>query len=86
MEAMAMELPCVATYVAGNPELIRHEENGLLAPASDTESFAAALARLMDDLGLRRRLGVAARETVLRDFDLTKNSAHLAGIFQRWLT
>ena len=35
MEAMAMEIPCISTFVAGIPELIRNEVDGILVPPSD---------------------------------------------------
>jgi len=85
MEAMAMEIPCVATYIAGIPELIRDGESGLLVHASDAAALAAAIARLMDQPELRRQLGKAGREKVLADFDLARNMAKLAGIFRRRL-
>lgn len=64
MEAMACELPCVATGVAGIPELIRDGQDGLLVPPGDPEALAAALARLAGDAALRRRLAASARERV----------------------
>jgi glycosyltransferase involved in cell wall biosynthesis len=85
MEAMAMEIPCVATYIAGIPELIRDGESGLLVHASDAAALAAAIARLMDQPELRRQLGKAGREKVLVDFDLATNMAKLAGIFRQRL-
>ena len=48
MEAMAMEIPCVTTWITGIPELIRNEVDGLLIPPSSEEDLAAALGRLMD--------------------------------------
>jgi glycosyltransferase involved in cell wall biosynthesis len=86
MEAMAMEIPCVATYVGGVPELIQDGVTGLLAPASDVGSLAGALARLMDDGALRKQLGAAGRLKVLRDFDLDRNTTHLAQIIRRRVT
>jgi glycosyltransferase involved in cell wall biosynthesis len=43
--------------------------DGLLVPAKDSPSLAAAIARLQDDPGLRLRLGAAARQKVLSEFD-----------------
>jgi colanic acid/amylovoran biosynthesis glycosyltransferase len=60
MEAMAMEVPCVSTCIAGIPELIRDGLDGLLVPASSAEALASALGRLLDDPLLRRRLGAQA--------------------------
>ncbi len=67
LEAMATELPVVATRVGGNPELIEEGVNGYLTPNDDAEAFAQALAR-MDDPALRRRMGQAARSKVLERF------------------
>ncbi len=84
MEAMAMELPCVATSITGIPELIRNDADGLLVPPSDEEALAVALARLMDDPELRRRLGRSGRQRVLEGFDLGHNTAVLAEILREF--
>ncbi len=83
-EAMAMELPCVSTWVNGIPELISHGENGLLVAASDVEGLAAAIERLMRDPDLRERLGKAGREKVLKHYDLHSNTALLAAAFREF--
>ena len=80
MEAMAMEIACVSTWITGIPELIRNEVDGLLVPPSSAEELAAALARLMDDRELRRRIGRSGRERILQDYDLNRNTARLADI------
>jgi glycosyltransferase involved in cell wall biosynthesis len=78
MEAMAMEIPCVATAITGIPELIRHGVDGLLVQASSEEELAGALTRLLDDPEYRLRLGKAARRRVLEDFDLARNTSVFA--------
>jgi glycosyltransferase involved in cell wall biosynthesis len=83
MEAMAMEIPCVATWITGIPELIRHEIDGLLAPPGDAEALARAIGRLMDDDELRRSLGQRGRLRIIEKFDLHRNTECLAEIFQR---
>ena len=85
MEAMAMEIPCVATWITGIPELIRNEVEGLLVAPSDVEGLAQAIARLMDDPSMRRRLGEAGRRRVLEEYDLERNTAKLSEIFRRRL-
>ena len=85
MEAMSMEIPCVASWITGIPEIIQHETDGLLAPPGDHEALARAIARLMDDPELRRDLGQRARRKVLDRFDLDRNTEHLAGVFRRRL-
>jgi glycosyltransferase involved in cell wall biosynthesis len=85
MEAMAMEVPCVATWVAGVPELIRDGVDGLLAPPAGPEPLAAALETLMDNPALARSLGQSGRSRVLELYDLTRNSARLGETFRRCL-
>lgn len=85
MEAMAMEIPCVTTWITGIPELIRDGIDGLLVAPSDVDGLAMSLALLMDDAGLRRQLGEAGRMRVLGKYCLSNNVAHLAGIFRRRL-
>jgi colanic acid/amylovoran biosynthesis glycosyltransferase len=82
MEAMAMELPCVSTSIAGIPELIRSEMDGILVPPADEDQLAAALARLIEDPDLREQLGRAGRRRVEKDFHLRRNVEKLAEMFR----
>lgn len=69
MEAQSQGLACVATALAGIPELIEDEKTGLLVPPCDPPALAAALARLLGDEALRVRLGAAGERRVRREFD-----------------
>jgi colanic acid/amylovoran biosynthesis glycosyltransferase len=82
MEAMAMEIPCVSTFIAGIPELIRSEIDGLLVPASSEEALVEALARLIMDPELRRSLARSGRQRVLESYSLVTNVGLLARTFQ----
>ncbi len=84
MEAMAMELACVATWVNGIPELIRNREEGLLVAPSDVEGLSRAIERLLENRDLRLHLGRAGRRRVLEDYDLQKNTAALAEAFRKY--
>ena len=84
MEAMAMEIPCVATWVNGIPELIRNNEEGLLVAPSDVEGLSRAIERLLQNRDLRLHLGRAGRRRVLQDYDLQKNTAALAAVFRKY--
>jgi glycosyltransferase involved in cell wall biosynthesis len=66
LEAMACGLPCVASRIGGNVDLIEDGANGLLADPLKNEEIAGAILRLMADEELARRMGAAARETVER--------------------
>lgn len=85
MEAMAMEVPCVTTWITGVPELIRNEVDGLLVAPSDAQGLAGAILRLMEDAGLRKRLGEAGRRRVMEHYHLARNVARLAEVFRRRL-
>ena len=65
LEAMAAGRAIVCSNQGGMPELIANGENGLLAQSGETASYIDALIRLIEDRGLRERLGAAARQTVV---------------------
>jgi glycosyltransferase involved in cell wall biosynthesis len=65
LEALASGRPIVATRIGGIPEVIADGKNGLLVEERDTVALAAALERLRDDPGERRRLGGEARRSAL---------------------
>ena len=77
MEAMAMKLPVISTPVAGIPELVHHEENGLLVAPRDAAALAQALERLITDEALRKLYGDCGRKTVVEDFNVKRTSAAL---------
>jgi len=64
LEAMATGIPVVASRVGGIPELVRHEETGLLVDPSSPSSLAGAIRRVLDDTDLGSRLSGAALEFV----------------------
>jgi colanic acid/amylovoran biosynthesis glycosyltransferase len=74
MEAMAMELPVVTTRITGIPELVEDGHTGLLVTPGRVDLLTDALERLLADPELGRRMGAAAREKVMREFN-TESSA-----------
>jgi glycosyltransferase involved in cell wall biosynthesis len=64
MEAMAMELPVVATRIMGIPELVEHERSGLLVSPARPDELADALRRLLIDRELAERMGREGRKQV----------------------
>ena len=83
IEAMAMEVPVVSTRLSGIPELVRHGETGLLVAPDDPAGLAEAIARLLSDPALAERLGKAARELVIRDFNIHSSARMLFNLFTR---
>jgi glycosyltransferase involved in cell wall biosynthesis len=61
IEALSAGVPIVASDAGGNPELVRHRENGLIFPAGNVEALAAALLELACRPELRRAMGAASR-------------------------
>jgi glycosyltransferase involved in cell wall biosynthesis len=70
MEAAACGVPVAATAVGGVPELIADGTTGLLVRPNDAGALAAALGRLLDEPGLRARLGMAARRHAEEKFSV----------------
>lgn len=86
LEAMALGTPCVSTDVTGIPEVIEHEATGLMVPQHDPAALADAIERLLDDPQLRRTLAEHARQQIERDFDITRNTAHIRALYQTTVT
>ncbi|HWR05100.1 MAG TPA: glycosyltransferase [Humidesulfovibrio sp.] len=78
LEAAAQELAVVSFAVGGVPEILRHEETGLLAQAGDGASFIGAAIRLLADPALSRRLGREARARGGRRFAAVRMAADYA--------
>ncbi|MBV6342453.1 glycosyltransferase family 4 protein [Candidatus Magnetobacterium casensis] len=67
LQAMAVGVPVVATRVGGVPEVVVHEETGLLVDSGDHEAIAAQILRLVNDPALVIKLTKNARTFVLKD-------------------
>jgi glycosyltransferase involved in cell wall biosynthesis len=81
MEAMAVGIPVVTTYIGGIPELAVNGETALVVPAGSPEHLAAALARLLQDDDLRQRMVREARRRVEALHSLPKNARMLEALF-----
>ena len=82
LEAMALGTPCIATDVTGIPEVLAHEETGLMVAQHDAAGLAAAIQRLIANERLRMQLATAARCRIEFDFDSRKTAAELRGLFE----
>lgn len=85
LEAMAMEVPVVATRIAGIPRLIEHESNGLLIRPDSLDELSVALGRLLKDAALRERLGTAARRTVEESYSFEVRMEKVRAVYDRLL-
>ncbi|MEO1720318.1 MAG: glycosyltransferase family 4 protein [Pseudomonadota bacterium] len=82
LEAQASGLPVVAFETAGVPAVVRTGVTGILTPAMDTRAYADAIAVLIDDPELRKRLGEQARDHVIRAHGLPRAAAQLDTVLQ----
>jgi glycosyltransferase involved in cell wall biosynthesis len=82
LEAQSCGLPAVAFDNAGVPEVVRDGVTGLLVPLNDDRRFAGAIARLIEDVDLRRRMGANARLHVRRFHDLRRNYRAMEALLQ----
>lgn len=80
IQYMALGIPSVVSPVGFNTELIRHDENGLLADS--VEDWVAGLERLIVDPDLRRRLGEAGRRTVEAGFCATAQAPRVFDVLR----
>ncbi|MGI5817899.1 MAG: glycosyltransferase [Armatimonadota bacterium] len=86
LEALALGVPVVSTRVAAIPELIEHEETGLLANPGDPAGLAEQMERLLFDEELRSKVIEQGRHEAVRHFDVKENVAKLADLFTQVMT
>jgi glycosyltransferase involved in cell wall biosynthesis len=70
LEAMATALPCLASRIGGNVDLLDDGQTGLLLPEDEPEAWSSTLNQVLAVPGIARRLGAAARERIEAEFAL----------------
>jgi glycosyltransferase involved in cell wall biosynthesis len=85
LEALASELPVVATRTAVVPAVVEDGSSGLLVPPEAPEALATAMVRLMEDAPLRRQLATAGAERVRTDFASDRMTRNYIAVFNRIL-
>ena len=85
LEAMALEVPVVATRVAGVPRLIQSGENGLLIEPGSLEQLTDALGHLLRNPASRPSLGQAGRRTIEEKHSFRTRMDRIAALYDRVL-
>ncbi|MDE2236094.1 MAG: glycosyltransferase family 4 protein [Gammaproteobacteria bacterium] len=82
LEAAACSRPVITTDVPGCRDAVQAGETGLLVPARDVEKLVAAIKRLIDDPGLRLRMGQRGRLLSERQFSTVRVTADAVAVVQ----
>lgn len=84
-EAMQMEVPVISSTISGIPELVGDGTTGILTTPGNVEEIAQGLRLLLRDRKLRAHMGRAAREKVLTEFNVERNTDQLMASWNRIL-
>lgn len=80
MEALASQLPVVATSISGIPELVQEGKTGVLVPPGDPEALAAGIETVYADPEGAARMAASGRQLVLQEFNLETNVHRLGAL------
>jgi glycosyltransferase involved in cell wall biosynthesis len=86
LEAMSLGRPVIATGVGGITSIVRHDETGLVVPASDSDALAQRMIELIHDPIRARAIGSAARQQVIEAFDATQMVERTANEYKAAIT
>jgi glycosyltransferase involved in cell wall biosynthesis len=81
IEAMAAGLPCVATDVGGNREVVKDGESGFIVESEDWRALAGRLTSLLDDPARARIMGKRAQEIARTRFTLEGMMKELVEVY-----
>jgi glycosyltransferase involved in cell wall biosynthesis len=85
LEAMAMEVPVVATRIAGVPTLVEEGHSGLIVDPGSVEGLVQGIERLIDDPQLRDSVRQAARARVVSKFSFAQRMQKIVEIYNEVL-
>jgi len=81
LEAMALGAPVLASRAGGNPELIRPDHTGWLAPPTDPMAWAATIERALADQAARQRVAANARREIRAEFTLPRTAERTEAVY-----
>lgn len=78
---MSVKLPVVASDTGGLPELIEDGHTGILVPVGNSEEICAAFKKLVDDADLRRSMGEAGYQLILKEHRIEETAHRHVDVF-----
>ena len=85
LEAASSARPVVGTDIPGNREIVIDGQNGFMVPLRNPQALAEALIKLIEDPGLRRRMGECGRKMVVESFTERRVFSQVLGLYQTML-
>jgi glycosyltransferase involved in cell wall biosynthesis len=85
VEALAMQVPVIASRIGGMAELFEDGVHGHYVPAGDRDALAAAIAALATDPAARRAMGRAGRAWVQERYAMERVAAEYARLYRELL-
>jgi glycosyltransferase involved in cell wall biosynthesis len=86
IEAMAYGLACVATDISGSEDLIENNINGILVPVDNVEELTKAIIYLLKNPEKARKMGMRARNTIVRRCDINYIADQYINIYKTILS
>jgi len=86
LEAAAAGLPVISTYHAGIPDVIIHQETGLLGDEMAVDVMADHMITLLTDKELAKKMGQASKENIKKNFTMNRHISALNGILEKYVT
>jgi N-acetyl-alpha-D-glucosaminyl L-malate synthase BshA len=85
LEAMAVQVPVVASRVGGLPEVVDDSETGFLSPVGDVDKMASDAVKLLTDPKLRREMGKRARASAISRYSTDQIIPRYIGFYEKIL-
>ena len=86
LEAAMMARPVVATRVGGLPEVVKHNETGMLVPNGDKDALADAMVYLLTHPEYATEMGQGARRRAIKEFSWQRNVDAYDALYRQLIT
>ena len=82
LEAQALGVPVVATKVGGVPEVVLHEQTGILIPSKDPQALSRAIIYLLENKEKRHRMGEEAKNWIDNNFSAEAMVNRISNLYE----